>query len=62
MEVLVPANSKADVVLPTTTADSITDYGVSIKQAKGVISISHHGDETLLTVGSGAYNFKIEKH
>lgn len=62
MEVLVPANSKADVVLPTTTADSITDYGVSIKQAKGVISISHHGDETLLTLGSGAYNFKIDKH
>jgi len=57
LEITVPANSSATVVVPAASADEIMESGTPYAQADGVICLSSSELETQLKVGSGSYTF-----
>ncbi len=57
MDVVVPANTRATVVVPVGDARSILESGKSAMRARGVTFRKTRGNATLFDVASGAYHF-----
>ena len=57
MDVVVPANASARVVLPTPDPAAVAEAGVPLAQAAGVKSVAAEGGATAVEVGSGSYSF-----
>lgn len=60
IRVEVPANSSASVYLPTTQVDQITESGIAIKDLSSA-TIRQENGYTVVTVGSGIYEFEVRK-
>jgi alpha-L-rhamnosidase len=57
LAVTIPANTTATVYLPASKAESITESGASLVNAKGVKFLKMEDDRALLAVESGIYRF-----
>ena len=57
LNVTIPANTTATVVLPTPDANGITESGHPLAQAEGVKIERALADRTVLEIGSGRYSF-----
>jgi alpha-L-rhamnosidase len=57
LNVSIPANTTATVILPTSRPEDITESGRPVAQAEGVTVQGTEGDRTILKVGSGRYAF-----
>jgi alpha-L-rhamnosidase len=59
LEVTIPANTRAQVVLPTADLKAISEGETSIDDAEGVEFHRIESDEIILEVGSGDYRFLV---
>ncbi len=57
LRVIVPANSTATVRIPFAQPDAVTESGVPLAQAQGVLSVAQAGEAVIVEVGSGDYRF-----
>ena len=55
--VIIPANTKAQVVLPAGSAAELTESGGPLDAAKGVTLVRMDGTNAVLSIGSGKYAF-----
>ena len=58
-EVIVPPNTVAHVYLPAVDRAQISEKGVPVEQIPGVRAVEKAGETTVVTVGSGEYQFKV---
>lgn len=58
LHVVVPANTVAEVMLPTDETDKVTEYGRPLEEG-GAMSVEHASGRLRVTVGSGDYKFKV---
>jgi alpha-L-rhamnosidase len=58
LDVTVPANASATVLLPTSDAARITESGQPLETASAVRLIGTRGDRAALAIASGTYRFK----
>ena len=56
-DITIPANTTAAVYLPARDADSATESGNQVHEAKGVDVAGRCGNRLVLKVGSGKYSF-----
>ncbi|MFA7288499.1 MAG: glycoside hydrolase family 78 protein [Melioribacteraceae bacterium] len=61
LRVEIPANNTADIYLPTEIKENISESGKPIKDILGINSIKIQNGKTVITVGSGTYNFEVVK-
>ena len=61
LTVEVPANTTADVCLPTTDAQRISESGAPIGGNRQFSDIRIEGKNTVLRIGSGIYRFTVAK-
>jgi hypothetical protein len=54
----VPVNTTAQVEIPATAANSVTEGGTPVANSKGVNGLSHMNGLLTVTVGSGHYEFR----
>jgi alpha-L-rhamnosidase len=59
LAVTIPANSEGVVHLPAQEPDGITEAGQALDQVDGVRQIRQVGDEVVVTIGSGSYDFQV---
>jgi hypothetical protein len=59
LEVTVPVNTKADVVLPVSVNEVIYESGKEINKNSDVKILSRQADHLRLVVGSGKYIFEM---
>lgn len=59
LEVEVPPNTTATVVLPAAPVGAITEGGRPVNEAPGVQGVEAVADQTRVKVGSGAYAFRV---
>lgn len=57
MEIEIPVNTTAQIILPHAKIETVTDNGVSIGEADGVLEITQIEEGILFVVGSGSYQF-----
>lgn len=57
LNVSVPANTTAEIWLPSKENTSITENGKAITAANGITSIKHEKGYTIISTGSGNYQF-----
>lgn len=55
--IVVPANSTAEVWLPSCDKSKVTESGISAESSKGVIFLSENSKRVIYKVGSGSYEF-----
>ncbi|HTS17683.1 MAG TPA: glycoside hydrolase family 78 protein [Verrucomicrobiae bacterium] len=60
LDVTVPVNTTATVVLPTAREDAVTEGGVPLAKAEGVKLEPVDGNRTVLAVESGNYHFLLK--
>ncbi len=58
MQVHIPVNTTATVVVPTTDVKSVTESGVAASQAKGLAFVKFEHGKAIYHVGSGSYLFQ----
>ena len=58
IEVVIPPNTTADVVLPKASLNNVTENNVSISEAKDIRNPVQVGEDVSLEVGSGSYLFQ----
>lgn len=58
MEVTIPANTQAMVILPGASASQVLENGIPLGQAKGVLNPIQAGRDTQVEIGSGVYHFE----
>lgn len=58
-EFAVPANTSATLFLPASSADDVTESGLSLKKCKGVSSLVLEDGFVKLELGSGKYKFHV---
>jgi alpha-L-rhamnosidase len=58
MEVTIPANTTAEVFVPTKDANSVTESGKPASQAEGVKFLRMQNDAAVYAIGSGTYRFE----
>ena len=56
LEVTIPGNTTAEIVLPTGSIDAIRESGVPLAEAPGIRTLEP-GAKTAITTGSGRYQF-----
>ena len=61
LNVTIPANSNAVIVLPTDDVTNVTDFGEPISQMKDV-RVDESGSKLRLIVGSGTYRFVVKNY
>jgi alpha-L-rhamnosidase len=61
LDVEVPANTRATVYLPTTSADNITESGKPINADAAIKISGSHDSYTEVRIGSGVYHFVAKK-
>lgn len=59
LQVQVPVNTTAQVVLPAATAHAVTEGDDLIGDVEGVTDVTDDGDTVTVTVGSGSYDFAV---
>ena len=60
LQVDIPTNSEAVVVLPTTGTDKVTDYGLPLDESNGISILGTETGKLKIKAGSGSYLFKIK--
>lgn len=58
IDIVVPPNTTARVVLPGTGNAAVTESNVALNKAKGLRAVKNVDNNTELTLGSGAYHFE----
>lgn len=62
LEVTIPVNTTADILLPFARAESqASESGKPLQEAAGIQSVQATGQGILVTAGSGSYTFEIER-
>ena len=56
----VPANATAEVILRGATADRVTESGVPLREADGILAVEPVPEGLRVAVGSGTYRFAYE--
>jgi alpha-L-rhamnosidase len=60
LHVEVPPGATAQIELPSSGASEITESGVTLEHARGILRVSKTGSrEVTLIVGSGSFNFEL---
>ena len=59
LDVTIPANTKAGIVLPTDDVSEVTDCGSPVSRMKEMKVDEYEGSKLLLTTGSGTYHFEV---
>lgn len=59
VDVSVPSNTEATVLLPVQSLDELTESGRPVVAAKGVLSVKIDGGVAILIIGSGDYQFSV---
>ena len=62
LEVSVPANVDARITLPVSSAAEITESGNLLESVDGVSSIDYRDNTTIVSAGSGRYQFRIVRN
>jgi alpha-L-rhamnosidase len=57
LKIAIPANTKATIYLPTSTADSIREGGKPVSDVTGVVTRNVTNGAAVIDVGSGSYEF-----
>ncbi len=57
LDVTIPANTTATVLVPAKNADAITESGKPLTKAPGVKFLRMEGDRAVLEVEAGSYQF-----
>ncbi|MFS1702450.1 family 78 glycoside hydrolase catalytic domain [Alteromonas sp. AMM-1] len=57
----VPANTEATLILPATSVSNITENGVALENVSGLRIVEATGQQVIMTLGSGQYNFAIKR-
>jgi alpha-L-rhamnosidase len=57
LDIAVPANTTATVILPGAEASKVTEGGQRVETAEGVIQVNQEQQATVVEVGSGTYAF-----
>ena len=60
LEVQIPANTTATLVLPTSDAKSVRESGKPITQTEGVKETGVQNGAVVLALGSGTYKFRAD--
>jgi len=60
LEVTVPVNTTAEIWILSDKASTITESGISVKEAKGLQWIRNENNYTIFEAGSGKYKFTSE--
>jgi alpha-L-rhamnosidase len=60
LDVAIPANTTATVVIPASQAANVTESGKSIAAAPGVKMVRRDADDLVVEIGSGSYHFQTE--
>lgn len=55
----IPANTAAEIWLPATEDATITEGELPVAEAEGVRDVMRSGESTVITVGSGSYQFTV---
>ena len=58
LDVIVPANTSAEIVLPGAASKKITERSIDINKVKVIKDIGTEGEDVKLTIGSGTYHFE----
>jgi alpha-L-rhamnosidase len=58
LDVTVPPNTTASIILPGAPADLVTESGSPLSKAEGILSFSQSGESAVLETGSGSYSFE----
>jgi hypothetical protein len=61
IEVSIPANSTAEIYLPTTDVQQVTTYGLSLSVSKDITIIGVDSGKLQIKIGSGNYQFRVKK-
>jgi alpha-L-rhamnosidase len=61
LRVHVPANTRATVELPADAAARVTESGLALEQARGVSLVRRAEQQVTLEIGSGRYDFAVER-
>lgn len=61
IDVMIPANTTAEIILPTNLSSRILEQGQSLEHVGGVSDVETTAQGTKVTVGSGEYHFMIAK-
>ncbi|MBY3620949.1 family 78 glycoside hydrolase catalytic domain [Acinetobacter sp. CUI P1] len=59
MQVLIPSNTTAEIIIPTMNQDSIIESGATLEQVISLYSVEHTSEGQKLIIGSGNYHFKF---
>ena len=60
MTVTVPANTTAEIVIPSADGGQVTESGRPLQATRGILGVAHEParNATVVTVGSGRYSFR----
>jgi alpha-L-rhamnosidase len=61
LEVVIPANTRAEIQLPASAADQIQESGQPLLQAEAVANIRLKEGRVVADIGSGSYRFVIQQ-
>jgi alpha-L-rhamnosidase len=60
LRVLIPANTTATIILPTSSVDGVTEDGMRLEDSKDFGIVTQDSNGVHLSVGSGQYHFQIQ--
>ena len=60
MKVTVPANTTAEIYIPASAMEKITENGTILSDKKAFEGIAQKGDYIMVKVGSGDYDFMVD--
>lgn len=60
MEVAIPPNTTATLVLPNALQDRVTEKGIRLGEAEGVRIVALHENRVTLDLESGTYQFRYQ--
>ena len=60
MHVSIPVNTKAIIYLPAKDINSVKEGALDLKETKDIEILPRKDDSTVVEVGSGDYQFKIQ--
>jgi hypothetical protein len=61
LDVVIPAGNTATISFPTGFDKGVTESGQSLREGKGVLSVSEQGEPLSCVVGSGHYHFDARR-
>ena len=59
LNVSIPANTSATIYLPDASEDRVSESGIPLSKAQGIVAVAADGSDLKVEVGSGAYRFAI---